>query len=229
MSMYKVGSKVRIQPEYLAEWLYRTPERGHTVAAVGDKNALLECGVAVPWERLAPDLDLPYEPPRPRKTLAEKEMEVYQKDPARQRRDAIWRAERTPTASAREARNKRLGQTFVRNQNFLFQGVSGYFPPGEYTVPADAMLQWVKKAATTLSGLNIGERVHDMYYPRTGTVRSIGYNNGNMEFEVYWSRDGSGETSRRPRDTLRTEAEQAAENGRLRAVVWNQYLEAVND
>jgi hypothetical protein len=209
MSMYKVGAKVRIQPQYLGEWHHRTPERGHTVVKIGDKNALLESGIVVPWERLAPDIDMPWDPVVPQKTLAEKELEVLQQDPIRRR----WQELLGPAPEYK-----------VKIDFFPFKALdsvknktSPFFPPGEYTLSPEQALDFMKRQGIVLNkeatrGLNLGEVVHDVYYPRKGTVRGISFSEGELIHEVQWE---GGAMSWRPRSSLRAEDEQTAENERL--------------
>jgi hypothetical protein len=92
MSKFNVGDKVRIRPEFCRQTVGVLKERGWVVTFTQtDGNCILQHGGrggpirTVPAEQCAPDIDLPYDPPTPRKTLAEKELEVLQADPIRRR------------------------------------------------------------------------------------------------------------------------------------------------
>ncbi len=271
MSMYEVGAKVRIQPEFCRTITGVLRERGWFVENSGDKNALLSrrdgtLWRPVPWECLAPDVDLPYDPPAEHKTLAEKELEVLQQDPVRRRWQELLGPQPEPkvkidffpfqTSDSVDAAGlaldymKKVGITRVPNTTShfkkwakvyedaqeIYRTVTGREPPepeakflparerehpkfvpaeNYYTQTADLE----KKVAEHISrGLNIGQRVYDAYYSRAGTVRTIqsSYVEG-TRYKVQWdARDGDGPMSLRERNTLRTEAEQAAENERLR-------------
>lgn len=131
----KVGDKVRVRPSRGIQYGF-AGHRGFEVVEVdvkcivspsvsmfhghGPRVRLLKQGreVVFATEDVAPDVDMPYDPIRPEKTLPAKEREVYEADSARQRRDEIWRQEFRPEP--------------VEEEKPLPQGP--FYPPGRYTV-----------------------------------------------------------------------------------------------
>ncbi len=144
---FKAGDKVRIHPAICRD--QGLPERGWTVVltpegggySIVEGHAVSEKkwprGVTIGWLSLFPDIDLPYDPKPPQKTLAEKELEVLQQDPVRRRwQELLGPQPNTEDFAVEIIKHKREANAEVRKLIKAAQS-NPYLPPGEYEVKVD--------------------------------------------------------------------------------------------